>query len=362
MDEPIFEETFAYRSSNGDLDGFGLHKVDAWIASSLFQKAVRRGDVETAISAAKRLFSLRGKTAFNRFVVAAFEDIGIGSEAAIVDTVAQVGFANCYTDGEYPSIEAVVRLLASAPKDRSADYLICAAHAHPSLEPIRRQIGGLNNLDRIAVAVNPSVPLPERAVAVWFAAGSNWKGEHRLGRGDPKLLLEAFRASGVSDALLNATSLAARITREPIVYMVPLLATALKTSTLTAVSQFNMPEKSTLYGIPLLALGHHTRVGKAAIRKFLRECAELRETVGLHVAEFKAASVVEIAVYYADAAPVSLKLVWDQSEALETLGRESDFLEAGAPIYAIAEIEAVVFRNLHHLNAIRSDLLRAALK
>jgi hypothetical protein len=63
-------------------------------------------------------------------VAIAFEDVGVGS----VDTLIQTTTACTGSDwragigGDEVSLRIVVRLLAEAPKDRSPDHLICAAH------------------------------------------------------------------------------------------------------------------------------------------------------------------------------------------------------------------------------------------
>jgi replication-associated recombination protein RarA len=53
-------------------------RCDRWVASSLVQKAIRRGDVELAKRAAFRLLELDKEAIWRRLVVIAFEDIGAG--------------------------------------------------------------------------------------------------------------------------------------------------------------------------------------------------------------------------------------------------------------------------------------------
>jgi hypothetical protein len=53
--------------------------VDPWVASSLLQKAIRRGDADLAERAAITLHRLRGRSIWRRFLVIAFEDIGVAS-------------------------------------------------------------------------------------------------------------------------------------------------------------------------------------------------------------------------------------------------------------------------------------------
>lgn len=55
-----------------------LPAIDAWTASSLLQKAIRRGETEYAQAAAINFHKLRGNAIWRRLTLIAYEDIGIG--------------------------------------------------------------------------------------------------------------------------------------------------------------------------------------------------------------------------------------------------------------------------------------------
>jgi Transposase IS66 family len=57
--------------------------ADPWVAISLLQKSIRRGDALTAQRAARTHSDLRGSAIFRRFMVIAFEDIGAASPAIV---------------------------------------------------------------------------------------------------------------------------------------------------------------------------------------------------------------------------------------------------------------------------------------
>src|SRR6185312_3947165 len=96
---------------------------EAWIANSLMQKAIRRGDVEIAQWAAASFHLLRGSAIWRRLMIIGCEDVGIGSIDAVIATVracTDLGYRR--TNGGNASVIAqVVRQLALSPKDRSAD-------------------------------------------------------------------------------------------------------------------------------------------------------------------------------------------------------------------------------------------------
>ena len=61
--------------------------IDPWLASSLLQKAIRRGEADVAARAALTLFRLRRAAIWRRFMVIAFEDVGAASIDALVVAV-----------------------------------------------------------------------------------------------------------------------------------------------------------------------------------------------------------------------------------------------------------------------------------
>lgn len=62
--------------------------ADEWIVKSLFQKSIRRGEVEVARRAALTFLAQKGSAIWLRFIVIAFEDIGAGTANVVAMTVA----------------------------------------------------------------------------------------------------------------------------------------------------------------------------------------------------------------------------------------------------------------------------------
>ena len=65
----------------------------------------------------------------------------------------------------------VARALAEARKDRSADYLICGAKDHPSLEGVRAECKQASIAQRLDAVTDLNRPLEQRAVFAWYASG-----------------------------------------------------------------------------------------------------------------------------------------------------------------------------------------------
>lgn len=76
---PHAAETGVYSDSAWNVAG----NLDPWVASSLLQKAIRRGEVALAVAAGLRLHQLRGAAIWSRLLLITIEDIGIASPTVL---------------------------------------------------------------------------------------------------------------------------------------------------------------------------------------------------------------------------------------------------------------------------------------
>ena len=337
--------------------------TDPWIASSLLQKAIRRGDADLAERAAITLHRLRGNGIWRRFLVIAFEDVGIASIEALIKTTAACtapSWRASVDGGDERVLRLLARLLAEAPKDRSPDHLISVAQSHPELEDARRRVGAMTIAQRVDLAASDTRPLPERAVAAWFASGIEQASEHRVGRGDLPALMSAFRGLGVADDLITATRIAATRSREPIVLMTPLLWLAASAAGDHRIVDCPVPPVTMIGDVPSYAFDKHTSAGKAAIHRFAHENQAVRDVLTAFVPEHRAKDAACMAAFQVDAAPVSRRFEWMGSAELERLGVAADMMKVGVPHAGVAPLLNVVRDNLDHLNTIRARLFSAA--
>jgi hypothetical protein len=337
-------------------------QIDPWVASSLLQKAIRRGDVELAERAAITLHLHRGSGIWRRFLIIAFEDVGIGSVAALINTVVAATNRAWRTNngGDEATACLIARSLVLAPKDRSPDHLIGSAWSHPALEETRVTMADRSLVQRLELVADISLPLPMRAMAAWHSSGIEWGRERRVGTGNLTALMSAFQQLGVPTDFLEATRRAAIKTREPIVIMAPLLWLAAGRTPAPSVVKCSVPTSPTIDGVPMYAFDKHTALGKAAIHQLARENEAVRGVLSAYVRHDQAREAACMAAFYADAAPVSLRLDWKGSAELEALGIENDMLRAGVPLEGIEPILTVVRDNLDHLNAIRAKRFSAS--
>src|SRR5580692_8157195 len=126
-------------------------QCDRWTASSALQKAIRRGEIEMAQSAALALFGDDRAGAWRRMIGIAYEDIGVGDIDALIETVAACTSSEWRSQqGNARVLAYLARRLAEAPKDRSADYLMWAASDHEGLGEARETCRRASINDRLA--------------------------------------------------------------------------------------------------------------------------------------------------------------------------------------------------------------------
>lgn len=333
--------------------------IDRWVANSLLQKAIRRGEVNLARRAALTFLELGGSAIWRRFIIIAAEDVGAASPRMVAMTVAASTDAACRKrlGGNARVATCLARLLAEAPKSRSAEHLITSAYQHPLFAEERRLVSASSIADNLDTVVDKSKSLAHRALAGWRASGVGWKGDKPLGK-DLAGLLDVFRQLGVPEALVVSTGVAATASREPITLMVPLvwLAAHDEAQERTTV-HLDVPRSSIIDGVPNYALDKHTRTGREAIRDLVKYNFEIRACLERYVTRPQRNDAAYMAAFYADAAPLAWKFVWRGGDELEALGTEADMLKVGVAPDGVAPLLKVFRENVEHLNKIRAHTL-----
>jgi replication-associated recombination protein RarA len=108
-------------------------KMSPWLAMSLMQKAIRRGEGELAQRAAATLLLIAPDRLWRRCGAAAFEEIGVADlETVSLVTAALAGKRYRATiGGEWKAASFIVDQMAKAPKCRASDDLLLTADSHP---------------------------------------------------------------------------------------------------------------------------------------------------------------------------------------------------------------------------------------
>jgi len=299
---------------------------------------------------------VKGAAIWRRLMVIVFEDIGIGSLDAVTKTVAAASDSTWRNaQGGNPRLALTLAgILAEAPKDRSADYLV-GAKDHPSLTGFAQEMASASLMTRLCRTGSRALDLPHRAVASLFASGEGRRSSDR------NALLASLRDLGVPEELVIATGIAAARTGEPITVMVPLIWLAAR-DTKQSVRDCTVPALVESRDVPLYALDQHTRLGREAIWRFACENETVRACLAGFVPASQRRSAAYVAAFYVDAAPIARRLMWEQSEALEAFGMERDLLHAGVRAEGIQPLLAAMQANLEHLNELRAQVFARAQK
>ena len=337
-------------------------QCDRWVASSVLQKSIRRGEVELAQRAACTIHALDRNAIWRRLIAIACEDVGAGDIDALLETfLAATSTDLCRQRGEVAVLLAVAHRLAKAVKDRSADYLACAAKDHSALSEIRDFCRTASLQGRLHFLADSSQPLAHRAVAAWFASGIKWRYDQQVRGGDVRALAASYRDLGAGEEFCQSMVVAARKAPEPLVILVPLVWLELQRSGPAGIRSNPVPQTRAIAGVPLYAFDTHTRIGKRAIERLISENKPFRDCLVQFLAKGSPRKPAESAAFYADGAPVSRRLDWAQSDSLERLGIEADFDAAGLRRDGIGPVRDAMNTALHQLNEIRTELWTAGL-
>jgi hypothetical protein len=332
-----------------------IRNLDPWSASSLLQKAIRRGELEIALSAASALLHFRGRAIWRRLVVIAFEDIGVADIDLVLATTLQadkrLNGAIDFRCGLAEAIEA----LCSAPKNREAEVLFSIAAYGLTPQGVRDELLAASTSALHDVLVCPAASLEERAVSAWLLSGLDTPSATSC---DRNLLLSGLASAGLQPETINVLKLAARIIRSPMVAMAPLLWLVIheRDECLTIVPT-PVTHGAAVDGILLAAFDKHVALGKQAIRALLKENPNLRSRLAEFTSEYRVQDLAEIGVFHAEGALISTTATWSRSKDLARFSVETDLARRGCPPCHAAEVVRLITDNLGHLDEVRRRLL-----
>jgi hypothetical protein len=250
-------------------------------------------------------------------------------------------------------------MLAEVPKDRSADLLFAVALHDPTLDIMRSKCRSASVARRLEFVADPTLSLPERALAVWHSSGVESYGEQRVGLGDFDALIRIYAELGIPGPLLEALATVIKKAREPFALLLPLLCLA-AVGTETELVDSPLSPSGLINGVPLCALDKHTRLGRQAIGRFAQENAEIAQFLTDRGCGSGDDGALRMAVFYADGALTRPTLQWRHSAEVTAAGVAADFHKVHVAADVGAELVQLVAIHIADLNTIRSRLLSRA--
>jgi hypothetical protein len=167
--EQLADEIFSYREPIP-----APLNISPWVAMSLLQKAIRRGESELAQQAAATLLLIAPDRLWRRCGAAAFEEVGVADlQTVSLVTAALAGKRYRATiGGEWKAASFIVDRMTKVPKCRAADDLLLTADSHPHYQRARADLATKTTAELIRIATGEAA-LPVRALAAWYAVGTH---------------------------------------------------------------------------------------------------------------------------------------------------------------------------------------------
>ena len=336
---------------------------DPWLATSALQKAIRRGLTADAMQAVSFLLDTQPDKLWRRLVVISMEDIGITDLDHVSQTLWVSGKRAWRREhcGEWAIASSIVSRLCGSVKCRDACDLLVIADWHPDFGEQRVNFAQISDHDLADVVTSHREPLPARALAAWYLAGTgNYPaGNLRERAGKFAILLEIYEHLGVPPEVLQAASWGSTRTREAHAVTLPLIWLSHSSSNWSEVRREEMSEPSMVGGWLSAAFDMHTRPGKRAIAYFIKSCTPVRELLLRYVPESEVFDLASILIFRVEGAQVDRRLVYDGSENLLRLASEGQIARGSLPIRAVPEMLDLMRTHLPDLYQARKKIAAA---
>ena len=294
--------------------------ISPWVAMSLLQKSLRRERTDLALAAATLLHASPDRL-WRRLGAVAFEDIGVADLGAVyLATAALAGKrVRAGMGGEWSVASFLVQRMAIAPKCRAADDLLLAAESHPAYAQARRELPSYSTPDLVRVATGTG-PLPKRALARWFAIGTDRRPSPKLPtrRGDPQAVFDELCEAGLPHTAVEVAREGWRRIGEVLCPLVTLLWPE-RYNGETSLADDVLPPETLIGEVPSWAFDIYTREGHRAFQLFLSGESQTAGWVRAHIPPPKRVGFLGRLIFRVEGQCVSSRLRWDTEIELQRL-------------------------------------------
>lgn len=296
---------------------------DKWLASSAWQKSIRRGKVEIALRAALTFWHLDRVGFWRRCLLVVLEDIGPGSPDVMVKVL------NAYTAttwrrkiGDLRVALHVTQLMCGAVKCRLADHIYISAERSPQYVELRAKLAIFNDTKLMTLVLDVELPLIKRALALWYLAGMRRFPSDLMPTRSGSLEKAVFALKnlpGQTEILSCCLQVLIR-TQYPLALFMPLLTDAVKDMPHQSIKTNTGLGSLSTADIPHYAADCFTRVGKSCLRELQRGILELKR--------FNTAQI-GLGVFYEEGSTVNVELTSPDLMGFKQQGEFADIEGAG---------------------------------
>lgn len=326
---------------------------DKWLASSAWQKSVRRGQTETALRAAMTFWEADRRGFWRRMLLVSVEDIGVGC----IDTVTKVLTACAHTSwrGQVNDLRVALhltRLMCAANKSRLADQVYIIAERAPEYAGLQTRLAVADDKTLADYALHEKSPLVERALCLWYLAGHRRFPSDRMPAraGSIEKAAEVLQSLNVPADLTAACIAVVTKTQYPLALFTPLLAQAVQDMPRPLYIWYDkLHPPEAVDGIPAYAADTFTRVGKTCIRQLQQAVPDLKQF---------STTQIGLAVFYAEGGRVDKELTGETLADLKQAGEVADIEGASLCLPRYLGLRECLSQHWDRFEAIRRKELR----
>lgn len=307
-----------------------------WKYSSALQKSIRRGYVEDSIKYALAYHGLDPVGFWNRLVIIAFEDIGVGDVWAVAMTLAAARSTlwRKRVGGDLIVIQYIIKRLAESVKDRTVADLYQVLENRSLLpEPLAR-LKYASSQELSGIALSDQCPLETRVAATWLLWGTDkMRNPHLPLRTGSRewfdCTIESMKMPGLVKYVTLRGMVACRGCAMNISYTYAW--EMMKKSAFTKMVETNLPVRYYIGGIPEEAWDMHTRQGKAAYLDFYKVCLPVSEflTSRRMVSNDGVVAAIGISVFISESALLDKRIDFEGAENIYMMTVEDDYRKNG---------------------------------
>jgi hypothetical protein len=328
-----------------------------WIAASVIQKAIRRGQAAWALSAAATLLIENPDKLWRRLACIAVEDVGPADVCVVGGMVGMMSGKRMRAalGGEWPVASWLVQRLAQARKSRATDDLLMTTQLLPSLEGERRRLAELSN-HQLRLILLSTDSLHVRALALLYLAGTAGKPVAYLKprRGEPALAFDVLDELGTPFTVLELAREGYRVSREPLWLLMALLAAEQPDLGREQEIDDELATETMAGSAPCWAIDSFTREGKLAINRFLNGVSPYSEWLHAHVPRSQQRTVTARALFHVEGGLLRKRCL---SALNDDLRATNEMQCVGLPAELAGEAMQRLRDALPILNAIRAQTM-----
>lgn len=334
--------------------------ISPWVAMSLLQKGIRRGETAWALRAAATLLIDAPDKLWRRLAGIAAEDVGLADICAMGAMVGMMAGKRMRASlgKEWTLAALLTERLCAAGKSRASDDLLMTVQLLPSLQGEREWLADLSN-HHLRLILLGTDSLHVRALALLYLAGTAGKPVDHLAsrRGEPALAFDVLDELGAPLTVLELAREGYRVSREPLWLLMGLLAAEPAGFGCEAKSDDDLPPETMTGPVPGWVVDSFTREGKLAISRLLHGSSPYTRWLQAHVERSQQRTVTARALFHVEGGLLGKRC---KSALNDDLRATNERECLGLPAELAGDALRLLRDDLPRLDTIRAEIMEGA--